>query len=251
MENRNGPIFFAITPGVLWLVAATAMFGCSDVSRARDNAGHPALIDRSDNAGALLKNHERGEKRALRVKTDMARNRLWVLGLQQVYVYDINAKQLIRRVALPAWSIAGIRCSPDLILDRTGSAYISSNAEPRLWKIDADNFSIKEHAIRLLGREGWETGFGALAFAADGTLFALTSFTGSMWRIELAKSSASEVELSERLANTCALNSPRENGKRTEQRAVTLCAGADGGSRRIAIFPDLNRGRVFKEACPS
>lgn len=251
MENRNSPTSFAVTPGVLWLVAATTIFGCSDVLWAQRNAGHSASIFRSDEVDALLKNHERNEMRALRVKTDMARNRLWVLGLQQVFVYDINAQQLIRRVALPAWSVAGIKCPPDMILDRSGSALISSNAEPRLWKIDADNFSIKEQAIRLLGREGWETGFGALAFAADGTLFALTSFTGSLWRIELAKSSANEVEMPERLANTCALNALRATGPRTEQQTVTLCAVTDKDTRRIVISPDLTRGRVFKEACPS
>jgi hypothetical protein len=200
---------------------------------------------------ALIKRHERGEQRALRVKVDLARNRLWVLGLEHVYVYDINGKQLIRRVALPAWSVAGIKCSPDMILDRSGSAFISSNAEPRLWKIDAEDFSIKEHEIRLLAREGWDTGFRALTFAADGTLFALTAYAGSLWRIDIAKSSANEVELSERVLDTCALNTPRETVQGAQQHTVVLCAAADKDSRRIVISPDLTRGRVSHEECLS
>jgi hypothetical protein len=201
--------------------------------------------------GALLKRHERGEQRALRVKVDMARNRLWVLGLEYVYVYDTIAKQLIRRIALPAWSVAGIKCSPDMILDQSGSAFISSNAEPKLWKIDAEDFSIKEHAIRLHAKEGWDTGFGALAFAADGTLFGMTAFAGSLWRIDIAKLSADEVELSERVLDTCALNTPRETVQSAQQHTVVLCAAAENDSRRIVISPDLTRGRVSEEKCSS
>ena len=198
MENRNSPTPFADTPIVsrprmrigsriltilLWLVSASAAFSCS--------AAAPEL-ERATRAhyGDLLERHTRSGQQALRVKVDPARNRLWVLGLQDVFVYDISTKQAIRRVALPAWSVAGIQCLPDMILDPSGSAFVSSNAEPRLWKIDAEGFSVKEHAIRLLGKENWDTGFGALAIGDDGTLFGLSSFTGSLWRIDIARSSA-------------------------------------------------------------
>lgn len=214
-----------VLPMLVWLVAATTIIGCSgcgDALQSQASARPYASTDRSDRVsseagaqeiersgrmlyGALLKRHERGEQRALRVKADLARNRLWVLGLEYVHVYDINGKQLIRRVALPPWSVAGIKCSPDMILDRSGSAFISSNAEPRLWKIDAEDFSIKEHAIRLHGKEGWDTGFGALAFAADGTLFALTAYAGSLWRIDIAKDSARMIARYHPPLNTCAL----------------------------------------------
>jgi hypothetical protein len=202
MENRNSLTPFAVTTSVLLLVAIATLFGCSGALQSTGSAGRMPY-------DALLKYHENGEQRALRVKADTARNRLWVLGLQNVFIYDINGQQLIRRVALPAWSVAGINCPPDLILDRSGSALVSSNAEPRLWKIDTADFSIKEHAITLLGREGWETGFSALAFSADGTLFGLSAFAGSLWRIELATSSAEEVRRSERVLNTCELTLPR------------------------------------------
>ena len=257
-----------ILPTLLWLVAATSIIGCSDALQSPGGAKHYASADRSNKGssedtvrdieragrtpyGALLKAHEHGERRALRVKVDTARNRLWVLSLEHVYVYDIIGKRLIRRVALPAWSVAGISCSPDMTLDRSGSAFISSNAESKLWKIDAEDFSIKQYEIKLHAREGWDIGFGALTFAADGTLFALTAHAGSLWRIDIAKSSANEVELSERVLNTCELTMPRETVQRTQQHAVTLCAVADKDSRRIVISPDLTHGHVSDEKCPT
>ena len=287
MENRSGLIPLAVTPSasarpiasrtkmlldlpvvptLLWLVAATAIFGCSDALPSPGGAKPYASTDLSDRGssegtaqdiersgrmlyGALLKADTHDKRHALRVKVDTARNRLWVLSLEHVYVYDINAKQLIRRVALPAWSVAGIKCSPDMILDRSGSAFISSNAEPRLWKIDAEDFSIKEHAIRLHGREDWDTGFGALTFAADGTLFALTAHGGSLWRIDMGKSSANQVALSERVLNTCALMTPRETVQGARERTVVLCAAAETDPRRIVISPDLTRASVSNEEC--
>jgi hypothetical protein len=227
---------------LLWLVAASTIFTCSAAVPDIERAGRARY-------GELLERHARSGQQALRVKADAARNRLWVLGLQDVFVYDINAKQAIKRIALPAWSVAGIQCPPDMILDSSGSALISSNAEPRLWKIDAENFSVKEHAIRLLGKENWETGFGALAFAADGSLYALSSFAGSLWRIELAKSSANETKLSERVPKACVLQTPREPVDRAQPKSVTLCAASDKGARRIVVSPDFSRARVSHEQC--
>jgi hypothetical protein len=257
-----------ILPTLLWLVAATTIIGCSDALLSPGGAKHYASAGRSNrdsyevpvrdiehagrvSYGALLKAHEHGKPRALRVKVDNARNRLWVLSLEHVYVYDTIGRQLIRRVALPAWSVARSICSPDMTLDRSGAAFISSNVESKLWKIDAEDFSIKEHEIRLRAREDLDIGFGALTFAADGTLFALTAHAGSLWRIDIANSSANEVELSERVLNTCTLNTPRETVQGAQQRAVVLCAAAENDSRRIVISPDLTRGHVSNEKCPS
>ena len=142
---------------------------------------------------------------ALRIRTDTARSRVWVLGLDNVRVYDTVKKRLIRQIELPSWSVARLACMPDMALDRSGSAFISSNAQPRLWRIDADSFEVKVHEISLHGREQWDVGFGALAFAADGTLLALTSPVGSLWRIDVGKASARIVEENTSLRNVCEL----------------------------------------------
>jgi hypothetical protein len=129
-----------------------------------------------------------------------------VLGLDNVRVYDTVKKKLIRRIELPNWSVARIVCMPDMALDRSGSAYISSNAQPRLWRIDADSFEVKEHEISLHGREQWDTGFGALVFAAEGALYALTSSAGSLWKIDVATASAGMIDPDNPPSRACAFS---------------------------------------------
>lgn len=178
----------------------TVIAGCGNE---RNPAQGPSA-GRAGNSNVLPETCGAGERDALRTRTDTARGRLWVLGLDDVCVYDAAGKKLIRRIALPNWSVLRFVCMPDLALDRSGSAFVSSNVQARLWRIDADNFEVKEHEITLLGRERWDTGFGALAFAADGTLYALTSSVGSMWKIDIAKANASMIEPNNPPSNACA-----------------------------------------------
>jgi len=144
------------------------------------------------------------ERDALRVMTDTARNRRWVLGLDDVRVYDTVKKRLIRKIVLPSWSVARFICNPDMVLDGLGSAYISSNVQAKIWRIDAASFEVKEHKISLLGRERWDVGFGALAFATDGTLYALTSTVGSLWKVDVAREDASMIEPNDPPSKACA-----------------------------------------------
>jgi len=167
---------------VILLFAMTVMAGCS-------NEGNRDRMDERD---------------ALRIKTDAARNRLWVLGVDDVRVYGAAKNQLIGKVVLPNWSVARFICMPDMALDGSGSAFISSNVQARLWRVDADSFEVKEHEIILHGREQWDVGFGALAFAADGALYALTSSAGSLWKIDIAKASASMIEPDNPPSRMCA-----------------------------------------------
>ena len=150
--------------------------------------------------------HGTGEPDTLRVTTDTARSRVWVLGLDGVRVYDAVTKKLTRQIALPSWSVAPTpyACLPDLALDRSGSAFISSNATPVIWRIDADSFEVKQHEIRLHGREQWDIGFGALAFTADGVLYALTSSeSSSLWKIDFAKASGTMIAFRDPPSKAC------------------------------------------------
>ena len=147
----------------------------------------------ADAYASLLDAPRSGSQEALRVRFDAARNRLWVLSLDHVYIYDIAERHLIQRIALPPWSVADLVCDPDLVLDRSGTAYISHNAEPRLWQINADNFQLREHVLRLPNGDHREIGFGGLTFAADGTLFGFSASGGSLWRIDVGNASAHEV----------------------------------------------------------
>jgi len=145
------------------------------------------------------------EQKILRVKPDPARGRSWVLGLDAVQVREARTGQVIRNIRIPGWMVARTVCAPDLVLDRSGSAYISNNAQPKLWRIDADNFELKEIPIILIGRERWDVGFGALAFAADGSLLALTSAAGTLWRIDADRRTARLVETGLPFSRTCSI----------------------------------------------
>jgi hypothetical protein len=165
---------------VLVVIVAT---GCSSREQPSAAAGHYS----SDLRNGSYRNVERS---ALRVRKDEARNRHWVLTLQGVRVYDAATKQLIREIALPAWSVARIACDPDMVLDESGSAIISSNAEAKLWRVDGDSYAVGVRDIRLHEREQWDAGFGALAYSADGTLLASTHQGGTLWRVDIEKGSA-------------------------------------------------------------
>jgi hypothetical protein len=139
----------------------------------------------------------------LRVKVDIVRDRTWVLGLNQLDVYDRRSGQLIRRIALPAWSVADFICEPDIAFDSSGTAFISHNLEPKLWQIDGDTFELKQLTIRLVDREQLDIGFGRLAFAPDGALFVVGSTGGSLWRIDLRNARAHEVKVDAPVLDEC------------------------------------------------
>jgi hypothetical protein len=143
------------------------------------------------------------DERTLRVKHDTVRNRAWVLDLDRVEVYDTHTRQLIRRIALPAWSVAEFACAPDIAFDRSGTAFISHNGEPKLWQIDPDTFALTEWRVRLVGREHLDTGFGSLALAPDGRLFAVSASGGSLWRIDVRDATAQEITLGGGVLDQC------------------------------------------------
>lgn len=179
----------------IWWTMIFAAFVVAGCSQERNPAQGPAAF-RAGNVDVL---HD-----GLSIRRDAARNRIWLLGLDDVRVYDAESKRLIRKIALPSWSVARFICDPDMVLDSSGSAIISSNVQARLWRVDADSFEVKEHGISLQGREQWDVGFGALAFAPDGTLLALTSSGGSIWKIDVARASASMIQPNNPPSRACA-----------------------------------------------
>jgi hypothetical protein len=144
-----------------------------------------------------------GRLDALRVKPDIVRDRLWVLGLQYIDVYDRPTDRLIRRIDLPRWTVADFVCPPDIAFDSTGAAYISHNVEPTLWQIDPDTFQLKEHRLRLLQREHLDIGLTKLRFASGGKLFAGASSGGSQWRIDLRSATGQLVEVAASVTDEC------------------------------------------------
>lgn len=131
----------------------------------------------------------------LRMRTDRTHNRIWQLRLDAVAVYDLAEGRLLRTIPMPPWSVARGVCLPDLVLDESGSAIVASNAHPTLWRIDGSTFQVREYEIRLLGKEQWAIGFGALGFDSERTLRAMTASGSSLWRIDLAQQRAEMLAL--------------------------------------------------------
>ena len=193
MRNR------IIVVGLIWwivLFAAMLTAGCSrDVPAQGPAATRP-------NHSSLLQD-------GIRVRRDAVRNRIWLLGLEDVRVYDAANERLIRRVALPNWSVARYGCDPDMVLDESGSAIISSNVQARLWRIDGGTFTVSERDITLHERENWDVGFVALVPAGNGKLLALTSPTGWSWSIDLDKGIARMEAPAAALQNLCGLTAQK------------------------------------------
>jgi hypothetical protein len=191
----------SVFSGVVMMAAVMVSTGCSEGRGADAKAA-----GRASARGAVLAQYGIGESDVLRVRTDLQRGRLWVLGLDNVYVYDFATRRLVRKIALSNWSVSRFDCMPDLALDGAGAAWVSSNVQSRLWRIDADDFTVSDREIRLQGREQWEVGFGALAFGSDGALFALTATAGGLlWKIDPRDGSGSLVDLGLPVASRCEL----------------------------------------------
>jgi hypothetical protein len=185
MSNR----IVSIRGWLILLVTVTAMAGCGN-----DGDTHQGSLAGRAESAALRQDSQGTSGQDVRSGTDTARGRLWVLGLGDVRVYDTAKRNLIAKITLPNWYVFGKTCMPDMVLDRSGSAFISSNVMAKLWRIDADSFEVREHEITMQGREHWDIGWGAMVFTSNGTLYALTSTADSLWQIDVAKASASMIE---------------------------------------------------------
>lgn len=172
----------------------------------------PVSSLRTEYAATVPDAYAADARAALHVRQDLRRNRVWMLTLDDVRVYDLASKRLIRRIALPPWSVAREACAPALALDRTGAAYVSGNAHPVLLRIDPRRFEITEREIELRGREGWAIGFGALHFASDGSLFAVTASANSLWKVDVAREKADLIAIFQPPLTACAMPAPAVSG---------------------------------------
>ncbi len=229
-------------------ILAAALAGCV-------NSVPPVAADtaspRHDESNVVQKDAHGEHADSYRIRVDIQRGRYWVLGNDDVSVYSVSDKRLIRKIVLPGWNVAGFLGLPDMALDRTGTAMISSNIVPMLWRIDPDSFKVTRIDITLQTKEKWDVGFTGLAFAADGTLFGMTAMTSSLWTIEPDKGKATPIELS-------VLAPVRgEHTLWVSYRAIpgvpsvkpTLCIASTEGPLRVELSADYRSGRISNQAC--
>ncbi len=129
------------------------------------------------------------------VRVDLAHNRRWVLREDALTVYDHMNGRRLRHIILPDWVLAGPKdgCAPDIVLDASGAALVSSNVQPVLWRVDPQRFQIIRIALELETDTDKEVGFTGLSFSADGELIAAGATFASLWRIDLAAGRATKL----------------------------------------------------------
>ena len=129
------------------------------------------------------------------VRADPARNRLWVLDHEVISVYDNTNGRQLRRIVLPEWIVLPQRysCLPDLALDSSGAAFVSSNVLPVLWRIDPQRYEVTRIELVLDTDSDKDVGFTGLSFAGDGTLLAAGAMAAALWQIDTSAASARKI----------------------------------------------------------
>jgi hypothetical protein len=174
----------------------------------------------------------------LRLRVDARRNRLWVLDVGTVRVFDLTSKKLVRTVDLPNWMYAeSENCLPDLQLDPRGGAFVSDNIQRKLWRIDADRFSVSEHAVTLGSRATLDVGFSAMAVTETGVMYAAMGAPGLLWRVDMNSFQAENIPLSSPIYGACALESRAAKGSRDLILFVLTAGRMAFHMQRISIVP--------------
>jgi hypothetical protein len=192
-----------------------------------------------------------GELPALRFQLDAARNQLWVLDGAAVDVFDVSERFHKRRIALPDWIRVDepFSCAPELALEPSGVALVSSNVIPVLWRIDPETFAVRRHELALDVDADKDIGFTGLAFAEQGILLAVSGIQGSLWRVDLWSNKAQKIELSRPVHGACGL-AIRSGGLRSGvDQPPVLCIPGVGKAWQVKMSPDLRRGWVVDGPC--
>lgn len=198
----------------------------------------------------------RGGQPVLRHRIDAARDRLWVLTREGVELYNVNTREKVAHIALPRWTWAGApySCSPDLALGPRGEALVTSDVLPKLWRVDPVTFSVSEHEPVLDADGQRDVGFTGLTYSPDqGVFFAISSFHGSLWRIDPQLGRAQKIPLSSPVADACSLTLRFRGVQQRNARLVGLCVrGVKGGRRAdlaLLLAPDQRSATVTSGSC--
>ncbi|QJR11245.1 hypothetical protein DSM104443_02318 [Usitatibacter rugosus] len=129
------------------------------------------------------------------VREDLARGMRWELRWGSVTAYDIASGQRLRVVALTGASLSGAHesCLPDMLLGRTGTLIVSSNAQPVLWRISPSRFEVERLEIAVDSDAEKDFGFTSLRWGENEKVIYAGASTGTTWRIDLASGSGRKV----------------------------------------------------------
>jgi hypothetical protein len=183
-----------------------------------------ATTDRTIVAGVEIIGASVGNK-ILRLRVDPRHERLWVLEIGVVYVIDLLTGRRIGTVDLGNWfyTADATNCLPDLQLDASGTAFVSDNVQSKLWRIDANDFALREHSLTLTTQQWVDAGFSALVVQDDGSIVAAAGAPGTLWHIDRQLSHAEPIALDSPLRGACAM----ERSDTSENDIYVLAAGRD------------------------
>lgn len=186
-----------------------------------------------------------------RYQVDPARNRVWALTPEGVFLFDVSRPQRAA-VPLPGWVWAGAPygCLPDLALGPRGEAVVTSNVLPTLWRIDPDSLAVSVHALALDADADKDVGFTGLVFAPKhGAYFAASDAHGSLWRIDSQLKTARKVPLSESMPQACGLTLKPRASRQGQNRMADLCVGTPQGGWSVHFAPDGRSPYVSAAPC--
>jgi len=133
----------------------------------------------------------------IREQVDPARERIWRLGRDGVFVLDLAARAKLVRLEGWQWAAPPYSCPPDLALGPKGEAVVTSNVVPVLWRVDPQTFAVSVHQLALDADEDKDVGFSALVYSPEhGAFFGVSAPHGSVWRIDAQLTRAQKVPLS-------------------------------------------------------
>jgi hypothetical protein len=122
-----------------------------------------------------------------RLVRDAARNNVWVLQPDALYLHDAATRALKKRIELPGWLWVGepYGCGPALVLGPAGEAVVTSDVAPTLWRVDPRSLQVSVHALALSHDADKDVGFSTLAYSSEqGAFIAVSGTQGSLWRID-------------------------------------------------------------------
>jgi hypothetical protein len=186
-----------------------------------------------------------------RVQVDAARNRVWFLTREGVFVFDASKPERVA-VSLPGWLWAGAPygCLPDLALGPRGEAVVTSDVLPTLWRIDPDTLVAAVHPLALDADTDKDVGFSGLAYSPQhGAFLAVGFLDGSLWRIDPALTKAQKIPLSVPLREACGIAVRPRGSQPAPGRAADLCVRTPQGGWSVRFASDMRSASVSAAPC--
>ena len=178
-------------------------------------------------------------KHVLRIRIDAERQRIWVLDAAGLFAYDAASSRLIRRWSLDDTQHSNQHCLPDMAVHPSGTVFISSAIQPKLWRIDGATLEASAREIAVNADQGKDFGFSALTFAGDdNTLYAGSAMTGALWKVDFARATATKLNLPEPIIGACALHATRDAAQPQAPWSLYVAGGFRDGAMRVQLSRD-------------